>query len=242
MDNYINDRIFKETQLIDYNSQVHDFKIEFENEMIAKAALFIKKKKYAYHCVDSDGEAVDEINVVGLEIVRSETPEAIRERLRDIMNMILRQNSDTEIQEKITKYVKELKNVYPEEISANINVNNVYKYIKKRYDYEKGTPWHVKGVANYRRMLHILKLENDYEDITEGTKTKVLYVKHNPYGVESISFVRWPKEFKEHLQIDYDKMIQNFFLNKINTLLKPMGREDLLQSLDNKGLQLFFGV
>jgi len=242
IDNYINDRTYKETQLIDYNSQVHDFKIEFEQEMIAKSALFIKKKKYACWYVDSDGEAVDEIAITGLEIIRSETPEAIREKLRDIMDMILRQKDDKEIQKKIEKYTKELQNVLPEEISANITVNNVYKYIENEYDCKKGTPWHVKGVANYRRMLHELKIVDKYEDISEGSKTKVIYVKTNPYGAETISFIRWPKEFNDYLQIDYDKMIENFFLNKINTLLKPMNRENLLQSLNNKGLQLFFGV
>ena len=242
IDDYVNDRIYNETQLIDYNSQVRDFKIMFEQEMIAKAALFIKKKKYAYHCVLSDGELVDEISITGLEIIRSETPEAVRERLRDIMNMILRQKNDEEIQVKIEKYVKELQKVLPEEISANITVNNVYKYVENKYDYKKGTPWHVKGVANYRRILHELQLEDKYEDISEGSKTRVIYVKPNPYGVETISFIRWPKEFNDCLQINYDKMIENFFLNKINTLLKPMNREDLLQSLNNKGLQLFFGV
>ena len=242
IDNYINNRTYKETQLIDYNSQVHDFKIMFEREMIAKASLFIKKKKYAYHCVESDGEAVDEINVVGLEIIRSETPEAVRERLRDIMDMILKQKDDKEIQIKIDKYSKELQNVLPEEISANITANNVYKYTENKYDYKKGAPWHVKGVLNYRRMLHELKIVDKYEDMSDGAKAKVIYVKPNPYAIETISFIRWPKEFNDYLQIDYDKMIENFFLNKINTLLKPMNREDLLQSLNNKGLQLFFGV
>jgi len=239
---YVNERTFNETQLVDYNSQVHDFKIMFEQEIVADNALFIKKKKYSLHVVNDDGKPTDEIITKGLEIIRSETPEAIRPRLREIMNMILKKEDDDEIQEKIRRYRKELMNVLPEEISSNLTVNNIRKYIRSDGGFENKTPWHVKGVYYYRKILKDLKLENDYEDITEGEKGKVVYVKPNPFGAESITFIRWPKEFNEYLQIDYEKMIERLFLKKINTLLKPMNKESIVQSLDKKGLELFFGV
>jgi DNA polymerase elongation subunit (family B) len=239
---YVNKRTYEETQLIDYNSQVKDFKIMFEQEIVAKSALFVKKKKYALHVVNDDNKPTDKIKIKGLEIIRSETPEAIKNRLKEIMNMILKRNDESEIQEKIRKYRKELLLVYPEEISANITINNMQKYIKNKYDYEKGSPWQLKGTANYRRLLHELNLENEYEDITEGEKGKVLYVKKNPMGIDCITFIRWPKEFNNYIQIDYQKMIDTYFLNKINTLLKPMKKEELVNSLDRVGMQLFFGV
>jgi DNA polymerase elongation subunit (family B) len=86
---YVNKRTYEETQLIDYNSQVKDFKIMFEQEIVAKSALFVKKKKYALHVVNDDNKPTDKIKIKGLEIIRSETPEAIKNRLKEIMNMIL---------------------------------------------------------------------------------------------------------------------------------------------------------
>ena len=43
---YVNMRTYEETQLMDFNSQVRDFKIEFKQEIIARTALFIKKKMF----------------------------------------------------------------------------------------------------------------------------------------------------------------------------------------------------
>lgn len=238
---YVNERTFNETQLMDYNSQVHDFKIMFEQEIVSKNALFMTKKKYALHVVNEDGKPKDKIIVKGFEIIRSETPSSIKEMLKDIMNMILRQKDENSIQDKIRQYKKELMSVYPEEIAANITVNGIGKYVNG-YDYEKSSPWHVKGVANYRLLLHDLGIEDEYEDIEEGTKGKVLYVKPNPYGIECITFIRWPKELDKYLQIDYNKMIETYFSNKIKKLLEPMKKVELLESIDNKGIEIFFGV
>ena len=110
----INKRIFNETQKSDYNSQVKDFKIVFKQEIIAKSALFIKKKKYAYHVINDEGTPVDKISVTGLEIVRSDTAQAVRPMLKHIMEMILKLHTDEEINEQIQLYKKELKKLDPE--------------------------------------------------------------------------------------------------------------------------------
>jgi len=228
IEKYVNDRIFNETQKLDYNSVVEDFKIKLKQEIIAKSALFIKKKKYAYHCIDEEGVPVDKISVTGLEIVRSDSAEAIREKLKIIMNMILKNVDEKELVKKINQYKKELKKVSPEEIAANIGINNLSKYIVDGRPI-KSTPWHVKGVANYNYLLKELGIENLYEDIHESMKAKVLYIKDNPYNIETITFYRWPKEFNEVVDIDYNKMIDKFFIKKIEFLLEPMGKTHLLR-------------
>ena len=77
-------------------------------------------------------------------------------------------------------------------------------------------------------ILKELNLENKYDKIHEGNKGKVVYVKDNSFKVEVVTFTIWPKEFNEYLVIDYDSMIEKFFLKKIGFLLEPMNREDLL--------------
>lgn len=228
IEDYVNKRTFEEIQMIDYNSQVTDFIIGFKQEIIAKTALFVKKKKYAYWVLNEEGTPCDKLAVTGLEIVRSDSGEAVRERMKIIYDMILRDKPENEISNKIEKFKQELKKVSAEEIAANIGVNNLQKYIVDGRPV-KGTPWHIKGVANYRNLLKLLKLENEYEDIHDATKAKVVYVKPNQYGIETISFTRWPKEFEFTIQIDYDTMIEKFFLKKIGFLLEPMGRMDILQ-------------
>jgi DNA polymerase elongation subunit (family B) len=241
IEQYVDARCYDEVQKLTYNSQVEDFRIAFKQEIIAKAALFVKKKKYAYWCVDEEGAPVDKIKVTGLEIVRSDSSEAVRERLRVVVEMILKKAPEEDIISILSQYKKELKNVMPEEIAANIGVKNIEKYVKEDNTCLKGTPWHVKGVANYRKLLEMFKLEKVYEDIHSGLKARVVYIKPNPYKMETVTFHRWPKEFNEAIEIDYDKMIDKFFVKKIKFLLEPMGKVDLLEGEMKQTISAFFG-
>ena len=236
----VNENIFENVQIRDYNSQVHDFKIGFKQEIIAKNALFVKKKKYAFWCVDEEGIPTDKMEVTGLEIVRSDSSEAIRERLKHIMEMIIKGFPDDEIINIIDRYKKELTKVYPEEIAANISVNNINKYIVNGTS-QKGAPWHVKGVANYRKLLKELNIQDNYEDISEGIKVKVVYLKKNQFNFETISFIRWAKEFDKVIEVDKNIMIEKFFIKKIRSLLEPINKEDLLANKSaEKSLDSFF--
>jgi DNA polymerase elongation subunit (family B) len=241
IEQYVDARCYDEVQKLTYNSQVEDFRITFKQEIIAKAALFVKKKKYAYWCVDEEGAPVDKISVTGLEIVRSDSAEAVRERLRTVVEMILKKAPEEEIISILSQYKKELKGVLPEEIAANIGVKNIEKYVNEKHEWLKGTPWHVKGVANYRKLLEMFKLEKTYEDIHSGLKARVVYVKPNPYKMETVTFHRWPKEFSEVVEVDYDKMIDKFFVKKIKALLEPMGKVDLLEGEMKQAISAFFG-
>lgn len=227
MESYIDNRIFNETQLQDYNSQVHDFKIGFKQEIIAKTALFIKKKKYAYWLLNEEGVPTDKMKVTGLEIIRSESAEAIRPRLKDVMDKIMRQAPDKEITRLIRKYKKELHKLDPGDLAANIGINGIKKYLSTGVP-KKGTPWHVKGVHGYRLLLKELGIQDKYEDIHEGLKAKVVYVKKNPYNVETITFHEWPKEFDNIIQLDKETMIDKFFVKKARFLLNPINKEAII--------------
>jgi len=228
IENYLNDKAYRDIQRKAYNSPVTDFRIKFKQEVIAKSALFVKKKKYSLWHVNEEGAPVDKIKTTGLEIIRSETPESVRPMLRDLMEMILKNNSDKDIRDRIIKNKKELSKIIPEEIAVNIGIHDLDKYIDENNKCAKGTPMHVKGVANYRALLKNLKLENQYEEIETGAKVKVVYLKKNQFGYDVMSFNRWPKEFDKVIQVDITKMIEKQFIGKIKTILKPMEKQDLI--------------
>jgi DNA polymerase elongation subunit (family B) len=241
LEEYVNERIFEETQKGDYNSQVDDFKIMFKQEIIAKSALFVKKKKYAYWVVNDEGTPADDLAVKGLEIVRSDSAEDIRVRLKHVYELIMKQAPEKELSDTLKKYQSELKNVSPEGIAANIGVNNIKKYIGTGKPIKR-TPWHVRGVHNYRILLKELGIDKKYEQIHEGEKAKVVYLKPNTYDLDIMTFQKWPTEFDRYLTIDYDLMIDKFFMNKVGFLLNPMGKESLLRSKETENVfNAFFG-
>ncbi len=241
IEEYINDRAYKEIQRKAYNSSITDFKIKFKQEIIARSALFIKKKKYSLWHVMEEGVPVDRIKTTGLEIIRSETPEMVRPMLRELMEMILKKSSDVDIAKKINENKKILKSALPEELAVNIGLHDIEKYRTEEGKSAKGAPWHVKGAINYRRLIADLNLEKLYEDVVDGNKVKVVYVKKNQFGYETIAFNRWPVEFNKYIQIDISKMIEKTFLKKISTLLEPMNKVSLLDDEGKHGiLEMFF--
>jgi hypothetical protein len=104
----------------------------------------------------------------------------------------------------------------------------------------KGTPYHVKAVAAYHKMLKELDLFDEYPMIEEDTKNKLVYVKHNPYGVRCVMYDRWPKEFTAAgVEPDFKTMIEKFLTNKLKMLLEPAKRAHILEQ--NQAFNAFFG-
>lgn len=227
---YVNNKAYKNVQVEDFNSHRKDFKIIFEQEIIAKAGLFVGKKYYGLGIIDKAGTRVDnELLVKGLAIVKSDTPRAIKPRLKNIMNMIIYGEPDKNISKTIRKDKKELLEVTPDEIARNTGVNGLDKYIRGGKAL-KGTPGHVHAAHNYNRLLRELGLENMYETIKGfGEKIKVVYVLPNKYDMENVGFLHWPKEFETAgIKVNYSKMIDQFYTKMIETLLSPAGKAELL--------------
>ncbi|MFW6129582.1 MAG: DNA polymerase domain-containing protein, partial [Atribacterota bacterium] len=240
VESYVNKKAYEQTQRIDFNSQVDDHRIIFKQEVIATSALMIAKKKYGLKIINEEGVDVDKNIIKGLEIIRSDCPEAIRPKLKSVMNSILSGDKDEETSKLISKSKKELEGLSPEEIAANIGINGINKYLSNGEPI-KSTPWHVKGVYAYNTLLKELNIKNIYEPIYDKQKIKVVYVKYpRPYkfDFETVSFIKWPEEFNAILEVDYKKMIEKYFTNKIDMLLSPIGKQDL--AVNKIDLDAFF--
>jgi len=241
VETYVNDSAYEETQVGEYNSRMskEEFSIMFKQEIVCKSALFITKKKYGYHVVNEEGVPCDKIDVTGMEIIRSETPSAFKDALKDLLSMVLRNAPDDVIFETYKKAKAEIKFTYPEEISENKGVKGLGKWLRDG-EPMKGTPYHVKAVAAYHKLLRELELEDKYIKIEEDTKNKLVYVKKNPYGVKCVMYDRWPKEFTDAgVEPDIKQMIEKYLTNKLRMLLEPAKREHILEQ--NQAFNAFFG-
>lgn len=228
---YVNTNSYEKTQIRDFNSQEHEYKISFKQEIVAKSGLFVAKKKYCLYIVDNEGvKPLDPLKVTGLEVVRSDTPIAVKPYLRSILIDILEDMTDEELKDKIYEYKNSLMSAVPEEIASNIGVHNINEYINSDGEYKKGTPRHLKGAAALKMLSESLGLQDKIEEIKEGEKSKVVYLKQNKWNIETLAFNNWIPEFTEAgLEIDYDKMIEKTFIEKVKMFLVPMKKEYLLE-------------
>lgn len=237
----VNDRSYNETQLNDYNSILDrgDFSISFKQEIVCPKALFIAPKMYCYYVINDEGFDCDRIDAKGIEIVRSNAPRVFRKSLKYLIETILKDGDEDVLKDTISDHKKGFYSAIPEDISTNIGVNNLLKYTKADFSYIKGTPYQVKGAANYHWLLDHLGITHQYEPIKEGDKVKLVYVKENRFGIKNIAYYNWPSEFtKAGLVPDVDIMIEKYYTAKAKILFEPMDKVGLL--FDNSTMDEFF--
>ncbi len=235
IENDVNEKSYNQTQCIDYNCLASKdyFCIIFKQEIICSNILHIAPKMYVFHVVNDEGFDTDRIDAKGIEIVRSNSPKAFRESLKSFVEKVLKSSNDEELIDYIEKSKKSFYSAKPEDVSTNIGVNNITKYVTEDNKYGKGTPYHIKGVANYRYLLENMGIENKYQPIAEGDKCKVVYVKKNKHGIKVITYYKWPSEFKKNgILVDYDTMIEKYFTLKAEILLTPMNKVSILDDKD----------
>lgn len=212
-------------QLADYTN-AFDNRISFKREVIADRGIWVAKKRYALNVYNNEGVqyAEPKLKVMGLEIVRSSTPEPVRDALRNAVKIILTQ-TENDLQTYVRNFEDEYKKLSPESISFPRSVNGLDKYSDRASIYKQGTPMHVRGALLYNYHLVTNKLDKKYERIKEGDKIKFLYLKEpNIIGENCIAFVSSiPNELNIKKYADYNTMFEKSFLEPINTILEGIG-------------------
>jgi len=218
----------------------YDQKMVMKREALADKGLWTAKKRYILNVYDNEGVryTTPKLKIMGLEMIKSSTPYAIREKMKELTKIIVTKGED-EVQEFIAKFKEEFKNLPPEEISFPRGVNGMKTYVDSNSIYKKGTPIHVRGALIYNHNVKKLNLDKRYPMIQDGEKLKFTYVKQpNPLKDNVISFpTRIPKEFDLQKYIDYDIQFQKGFIEPIKFILECIGWEiEKTNSLEN-----FFG-
>jgi len=201
-------------------------KVYFKREVIADRGIWVAKKRYALNVYNNEGVQYKEpkLKVMGLEIVRSSTPEPIRDALREAVKLALTK-TEAHIQKYIREFEEEYKTLRAEDIAFPRGVNGLEKYSDRASIYRQATPMHVRGALLYNFYLKDKKLEKKYELIQEGDKIKFLYLKEpNTIGENCIAFVSSiPEEFQLTKYVDYNIMFEKSFLEPLTTILNGIG-------------------
>jgi len=219
------DKSYKE--LADY-VHAYDQKMVMKREALADKGLWTAKKRYVLNVYDNEGVryTTPKLKIMGLEMIKSSTPYAIREKMKELTKIIVTKGED-EVQEFIEKFKEDFKNLPPEEISFPRGVNGIKTYEDSSLIYKKGTPIHVRGALLYNQQLKKLNLEKKYPAIQDGEKLKFTYLKQpNPIKDNVISFpTRIPKEFGLEKYIDFDTQFQKGFIEPTRFIVECIGWE-----------------
>lgn len=226
----------------------HRFYIK--GESVASKGFWVAKKRYAMNAVydlESNLDVDNKIKIKGLDVVRSTFPPAFREFMNGVLKNVLGGISKNEMDEKVLVFRESLDSRYYMDVARNTSVKNISEYeqglTKQLNEFKKGTPAHVKACISYNKLLHHFKIANKYEKISDGEKIKYVYLKPNPFNLETIAVKGYndPKEIVEIAEkyIDYEALFVNELKTKLEDFYSALGWGLLPTDVNQKATEFF---
>ena len=212
--------------------QVMENRMEMSREVIANRGVWIAKKRYILNVHNNEGVqyAEPKMKMMGVDAVRSSTPQVCRDKFKKIFKVII-DEGEIATQRFIADFKKEWKQLPPEAVSfprgCNISKKKdgvPFTWADKKTIYKKACPIHVRGALLYNHYIKQAGLDQKYEIIQNGEKIKFVYLK-TPNSIKEnvIAYANdLPKELDLHRFIDYNKQYEKAFVDPIKHLLDAL--------------------
>lgn len=210
--------------------------VKAEREVVAKAGIFVTRKRYVLNVVDDEGKKVDKLKIMGLDIKKTIIPKFYQKKLAEFIGRFLRgENWDD-----VARDVVNLKRTIREEVP--LNKLGVPKGIQKlefytgQYDRDPlqcRLPGHVAASIHYNAVLDHMD-DKDSMRINSGDKIYIFYLK-NCYGPRKrfksiampVDIKDIPDWFTERAlpDIDIEAQLHRLVDKPLHNILKVIGEE-----------------
>ena len=246
MQDYLNDFYDILSEKI-FNVDKDKHRLEIKKEYVAKAGLWIAKKRYAQWIISDNGVPVDKLDVKGLDVKRSSFPKAFQEIMSDVLISILRGETEEEISDKVLSFKKSMTSLDVTTIAKNSAVKNLTKYLPKKgkrqlFSIMKGTPAHVKAAIMYNDCLRHFNSPFKYEPMRDGDKIKWVYLKNNPLGLDGLGFTGYsdPPDIKNFIEtyVDHNRIFERELHRKLQDFYDAIGWGEVIS--EQKTAEKFF--
>jgi DNA polymerase elongation subunit (family B) len=233
------EKVLEEAYAIMFDQQ-NAFKntMAMKREAIADAGIWTAKKRYILNVHNSEGVqyAEPKLKIMGIEAVKSSTPQVVRTKFKEAYGIMLSGN-EKDLQKFVADFYEEFKNLEPEQVSFPRGVSEIDKWRDKNTLFKKGCPIHVRGAILYNHYMKALKIRG--EELKNGNKVKFCYLKMpNHISQNIISFPNFlPKELMLHDHIDYNQQFDKTFKEPLKLVSDAINWQ--LEHVNN--LESFFG-
>jgi DNA polymerase elongation subunit (family B) len=226
-----------------FNVQNH--RLEIKKEYVARAGIWIAKKRYAQWIISNNGIACDKLDVKGLDVKRSSFPKAFQDCMGTVLIDILRGKTEEDITAFILDFKKSMVNRPIYEIAKNSAIKNLSKYRPKKrqiFQIEKGTPAHVKAAILYNDCLTHFQAAYKFAPMKDGDKIKWVYLKNNPLGIDGLGFTGYqdPDEIVNFIStyVDHNRIFEAELKGKLQDFYDALSWGEVMS--EQKTAEKFF--
>ena len=205
----------------------YDNRMSMKRECLSAKGIWTAKKRYmlAVHLGEDDVYMEEpDLKIMGIEVVRSSTPQIVRTRLKDAIRLIVTADEGA-MRRFVEQFHEEFMSLPAYQIAFPRGCNNMDEYADSSSIYKKATPIAVKGALIYNHWLKTKKLTKRYPLIRDGEKIKFMYLKQpNPIREKVLSFVTGvPAEFGVDSYIDRETQFEKAFIEPLTTIVSAVG-------------------
>ena len=139
---------------------------------------------------------IDDIEIKGLDVVRSSYPKKFRDFMKGILTDILRGVPNADVNNKVVEFKGKMNEFNLEDIAKNTSVKfisateaqtNFNPTSRELFNFVDGSTAQCKAALGYNDMLKKFEL-TETEPIMHGGKIKWVYLKENPFGLNGLAF------------------------------------------------------
>lgn len=217
---------------IKYPDEPHYF--ELKQEVVLERGYFAGKRRYAQFIVNKEGVTTEELDMKGLDLMKSNFPPMFREFGEHILNEIMFGKPKPSIDKQVLEFRESLRTVHWERILKPTGLKKMKEYIAGPPNageiFSKlglKCPINTKAAIYYNDMLRFKKLDTQFPTFQVGDKMFIAYLKNNPYRIDVIGFNGYndPPEIMEFIQkyIDRDGLFDSVIKNKLENVYNDIG-------------------
>jgi DNA polymerase elongation subunit (family B) len=217
---------------VKYPSEPHYF--ELKQEVVLDRGYFAGKRRYAMHIVNKEGVPTDELDMKGLDLMKSNFPPLFRRFGEHILNEIMFGTSKTSIDKQVLEFRESLRTVGWEQIMKPTGLKKMGEYLadgpRAGEIFSKlglKCPINTKAAIYYNDILRFKGLDKKYPTFQIGDKMYIGYLKENPYRIDVIGFNGYndPPEIMEFIEkyIDRDGLFDSVLKNKLEGIYQDLG-------------------
>jgi len=226
-----NDNLNNITQDLFNMTDKHHFVLK--QEVIAEKAYWSGKRRYAMYIVNKEGVPIEELEMKGLDIMKSNFPPLFKNFGENLIKNILFGKSKTEIDKDVMEFKKMVGEIEWIKLLKPTGLKKMGEYIERKpmagelfTKLKLKCPINTKASIIYNDFLRYKKLNVKYPEFTIGDKMYIAYLKPNPYQIEVIGYNGYndPPEITELINkyIDRDGLFDGVMRNKLENLYSDL--------------------